>query len=86
MSDLFGIKLMKAPFEMVRDVPNKKHKKRSNQSARYHARIQKKWIKRFGTHKEKYALMINGAALGIFGGGPRMVLDAATFGMLRNFA
>ena len=84
MIDFFGIKIAESAFDMVREVPNKRHKKRNNQSARYHARIQKKWLKRFGTHKERYALMLDGAALGLWNGGPRMFCDPKTMVALRG--
>lgn len=33
----------------VKTAPARIHKKRRNQSTAYHARVQKKWTKRFGT-------------------------------------
>lgn len=50
-------------FEM--DVPVREHKKRRNQSAAYHARIQKKWNKRFGLKKSACALVLDGKIRGL---------------------
>ena len=65
--DLFGIQIVESSF-CERNVPKRKHKHRRNQSAAYHLRVQKKWIKRFGTRKERFALMMNPGVLGLAGG------------------
>ncbi len=41
-------------------VPVRKHKLRRNQKRSYHARIQKKWNKRFGTFMSAQAIVMNG--------------------------
>ncbi len=43
-----GIKIHESPLALTTQ-PTRVHKKRRNQSARYHARVQKKWTKRYGT-------------------------------------
>ena len=47
--------------------PNKVHKRRRGQTKAYHARIQKKWNKRFGTQQVPGAYLIDGRAIGLFG-------------------
>lgn len=84
MNNFLGIPVRVSSLDFKRDVPNKKHKKRSNQSAAYHARIQKKWIKRFGTHVENYALIVNNRALGL-NGKETLFIDKGTAVMLHNF-
>jgi hypothetical protein len=49
----------------VRTVPARQHKKRSNQTPAYHARIQKKWTKRFGTKQVPCAYQLNGKQFGM---------------------
>ena len=43
--------------------PARAHKRRRNQTNRYHARIQKKWNKRFGMVKKPAAFMIDTSLL-----------------------
>jgi hypothetical protein len=43
--------------------PARAHKRRRNQTASYHARIQKKWNKRFGMVKKPAAFMIDTSLL-----------------------
>lgn len=43
--------------------PARAHKRRRNQTARYHTRIQKKWNKRFGMVKKPAAFMIDTSLL-----------------------
>ena len=43
--------------------PARAHKRRRNQTNRYHARIQKKWNKRFGMVKKPAAFMIDTSML-----------------------
>ena len=43
--------------------PARAHKRRRNQTASYHARIQKKWNKRFGIVKKPAAFMIDTSLL-----------------------
>lgn len=45
--------------------PIRIHKRRRNQSAAYHARIQKKWINRFGMCKEPCAYQLDGGQFGM---------------------
>lgn len=45
-------------------VPVRVHKKRRNQTAAYHARVQKKWTKRFGTKEAPAAFLIDNRYLG----------------------
>lgn len=51
----------------VRPAPNRVHKHRRGQTKAYHARIQKKWTKRFGTHQEPCAYIVGTTALFPFG-------------------
>lgn len=82
--NLFGIKVVESPLcEMT--VPARKHRKGRCQSEAYHRRIQKKWLKRFGTKKEKVAFMFNPAALGL-PGEQSFALHPDHMAMIRNFA
>ena len=58
--------------------PARPHKRRRNQTASYHARIQKKWNKRFGVVKKPAAFMIDTSLilLPFSVGRPRMMLVA----------
>lgn len=47
-------------------VPNRRHKKRRNQTEAYHRRVQKKWAKRWGTHPEQRAYMVDMNAMSLF--------------------
>lgn len=80
----FGdIPIRVAPFPLERNVPNRPHKRRRNQTAAYHARIQKKWLKRFGSHKERYAIFMNPRAVGLMGS-PGFVLDPRDVAKLKG--
>lgn len=79
MLHLFGIPVFASPF-CNRIVSVRQHKKRRNQSATYHRRVQKKWTKRFGTKVEKVAYLIGGNALG----NQSLVLHPEHLVMLRN--
>lgn len=62
--NLFGMRVHESPFCTL-PVPNREHKRRRGQSASYHARVQKKWNKRFGMRRQPAAFVINGDALGM---------------------
>ena len=47
LQNLSGVKAIVHPLATT-EAPARQHKKRRNQSASYHARVQKKWTKRFG--------------------------------------
>lgn len=47
---LHSLELCESPLAMTLE-PNRRHKHRRNQTKAYHARIQKKWNKRFGKHE-----------------------------------
>lgn len=80
-----GIQLKESPFPLEKDVPIKLHKHKHNQTKSYHLRIQKKWNKRFGMKKERYALMMNPKAAGMdFLGGPFAIVDRRDMAMLRG--
>jgi hypothetical protein len=64
MGLLSGIKIHTSPYAYL-DEAVRKHKHRSNQRASYHRRIQKKWLKRFGTKRVPCAFMVNGSILGM---------------------
>lgn len=65
---LFGmpVKIVESPYA-TRTIPKRTHKKRRNQSASYHRRIQKKWNKRYGMKTEQCAFVIDNRFLGGFG-------------------
>lgn len=77
--NILGMEVVTSPY-CQRIVSLRQHKKRRNQSAAYHLRIQKKWTKRFGTRIEKVAYMISGGFLGP----DRMVVHPDHMAMLRN--
>lgn len=81
---IFGITICESPFPLERQVPNRIHKKRKNQSAAYHIRVQKKWAKRFGMHTERFALMVNPKAAGLFGDS-FLSIDPRDAVLLRNY-
>ena len=83
MFNLFGIPVRTTPINLEREVPVRLHRKRRNQSAKYHARIQKKWVKRFGTKKEQYAVLIDPSKVGL-SGGQQLVMDQRSIALLRN--
>lgn len=83
MFNLFSIPVRVTPMNLERDVPVRPHKKRRNQSATYHARIQKKWVKRFGTKKEQCAVLIDPSKVGL-PGGQQLVMDQRSIALLRN--
>lgn len=83
MHTIFGMPIHISPFDLVRNVPVRKHRFRRNQSPAYHARIQKKWIKRYGTKPERYAVIANMGAIGI-GGGQRIFMDTQSISVLRG--
>ena len=83
--DYLGIKIIESPLCEMR-VPIRKHKKRRNQTLRYHARIQKKWTKRFGLKTERVAIVFNPAAVGMpWLGGEQMALHPKDIAIIRNF-
>ena len=77
-----GMRVIESPMAAML-VPVRKHKKRSSQSSTYHARIQKKWIKRFGKKEVACAFMLNG---GVFGLGSAFVLHPSHAALLRGIA
>jgi hypothetical protein len=76
----FGaLRVVESPLTQ-REVPIKVHKRRRNHSARYHARIQKKWLKRYGMKPEICAYVLDGGAYGL---GSTLVLHPKHAAMLR---
>lgn len=51
----------------TRTEPTRLHKKRRNQSEAYHRRVQKKWVKRWGTKQVSCAYLIDNGVLGLPG-------------------
>lgn len=85
MGLLSGIRVMESPYAYVSE-PIKKHKRRSNQSAAYHRRVQKKWTKRFGTNQVPCAYMINGSAIGLDFNGMVVAPEVArSLALLKDF-
>lgn len=61
-----GFPVIQVPDNLLeRQVPVRRHKKRANQSAAYHRRIQKKWNKRWGTKTVRSAYLLNPGVLGL---------------------
>lgn len=83
MFNLFSIPVRVTPMSLELDVPVRPHKRRQNQSATYHARIQKKWVKRFGMKKEQYAVLIDPSKVGL-SGGQQLVMDQRSIALLRT--
>ena len=71
LQNLSGVTVRASPF-ITTEAPMRQHKKRRNQSANYHARVQKKWTKRFGTKRVPSAVLFNERVIG----GTRPVLYA----------
>lgn len=84
MNSFLGMKVIESPFAYI-TVANRQHKRRGWMSKAYHRRIQKKWLKRFGTHQEPCALFLSPRAVGL----PMqdmLALPPGHIAMLRNFA
>lgn len=87
MSSLFGIPVRVIDSDLCkRVVPVKQHRKRRNQSASYHRRIQKKWTKRYGTRVEHVAYFVSPSAAGLLGMADFLAVSPRSFGVLRGFA
>ena len=61
--NLSGVKVITHPLATT-EAPVRQHKKRRNQSANYHARVQKKWAKRFGKKRVPGAVLFNERVIG----------------------
>lgn len=61
-----NMRVIESPF-CVRHSPARRHKKRRNQTAAYHSRIQKKWTKRYGTKAEPCAYIVDAGFLSFVG-------------------
>lgn len=59
-----GVRVRESPLA-VKEAPVRPHKRRRNQSAAYHRRIQKKWVKRYGVKREPCVLVLDGGAYGL---------------------
>lgn len=62
----------------------KRHRKRRSQSASYHRRVQKKWLKRFGTKQVPCAYVIDNGFLG--GVGQTLIAHPSIVERLRSEA
>lgn len=60
-----AVRVVESPLLTYMHQPNRIHKKRRNQSASYHRRIQKKWNKRFGTTRQRKIYFIDGGEYGL---------------------
>lgn len=59
MMNFLGVNIAINKFACTIDVPNREHKRGHwDWSGNYHRRVQKKWNKRFGTHREERAVRI----------------------------
>ena len=63
LQNLSGVKAIVHPLATT-EAPARQHKKRRNQSASYHARVQKKWTKRFGKKLVPRAVLFNERVFG----------------------
>lgn len=80
----FGsLRIVESPHCTMRK-PVRTHKRRRwDRSGKYHARIAKKWLKRFGEREEAVAYMLDPKAIG-HSGGPMFLLHPSQAAMLRN--
>lgn len=84
VSEVFaGIRIVESPLCEMR-VPVRKHKHRRGQSPAYHARIQKKWTKRFGMKLERVALIFNPSSDGGWIGQEFIALHPKDYAVIRN--
>jgi hypothetical protein len=82
-SSLFGLKVHVSRYA-VTWAPNRVHKQRRNQTKAYHARVQKKWNKRFGKREVPCVYLIGGG-FG-FGQDQSLVINPAYSVQLKGFA
>jgi hypothetical protein len=66
----------------VKAVPVRKHQRRRGQTGAYHRRVQKKWMKRFGTKQVPCAYMVDNSYLG--GVGQTMIAHPSLVAKLRS--
>jgi hypothetical protein len=78
-----GVSVKESPLA-TQSTPVKKHKHRRGQSASYHRRVQKKWLKRFGSKHVPCMYMINDAWLG--GSGKMLVVHPAFMKSIKGLA
>lgn len=83
MNDLFiaGLRIRESPLA-VKSAPAKPHRKRRGQTDAYHRRVQKKWLKRFGTKQVPCAYMVDNSYLG--GVGKTMIAHPSLVAKLRS--
>jgi hypothetical protein len=82
----FGaLRVVESPHCTVRKPVRPHRRKRWDRSGKYHARIAKKWLKRFGEREEAVAYMLDPKAIG-HSGGPMFLLHPSHAAMLRNMA
>lgn len=70
---VFGTAVRESKLALT-TAPAKVHKHRRGQTKAYHARIQKKWTKRFGTKQVPGAYMIDTHAVSLFGRGEKVLV------------
>jgi hypothetical protein len=81
--DVLGMRVYESPFAVTRE-PARNHKRTRHQTAAYHRRIQKKWLKRFGTIETPAVLMIDPSAAGLYEmGGQRYVAHPKLMAAMR---
>ena len=61
--NLSGVKVVAHPL-VTTEAPVRRHKKRRSHSENYHARVQKKWTKRFGKKRVPGAVLFNERVIG----------------------
>lgn len=84
MTNLFGMEIVVSEFAKT-TVPVRKHKKRRNQSKAYHLRVQKKWLKRWGTKTVPSAYVFNRSALGFGQQGEVMVVHPSLAVLMKGY-
>ncbi len=83
-----GLRVLSSPHAATTK-PARPHKKRRNQSDSYHARIQKKWNRRFGFVKAPAAFMVDTSAFAFSAGigcGKVLVAHPSIVDSIRRFA
>lgn len=72
-SPITSMRVQESPHCTTRG-PAQRHRKRRNQSAAYHRRIQKKWTKRYGTKDVPSAYIIDTSLISLSGRGEKVLV------------
>lgn len=83
MNALFGMKIVESTMALERtNVPAREHVRRRWMADNYHRRIQKKWLKRFGTVSKPCMFQFDPRAAGL-PGEPYLLVHPALMPQLR---